>query len=304
MRNVAIGCLMLFAMAGIACNEDSKPPEPSRQDATRQIARVDSETREPSKKEPSKKEPPKELAVDLGGGVKLDLVLIPAGSFTMGDDDRIDAKPHKVTITKPFYLGKCEVTQEQWEAVMGGNPSGFEGPKDPVERISWIDCQQFLVKLNTKSGGEGSKFVLPTEAQWEYACRAGSTGKCCFGDDENEVGEYAWYIENEGKKTHPVGEKQPNAWGLYDMYGNVWEWCQDWYGDYEAEAVDDPSGPTEGSNRVYRGGSWISSSSDCRSAYRYEGRPYYRDDVVGFRVAAVPSASQASPASGAESGSR
>ena len=130
--------------------------------------------------------------MDLGGGVKLDLVLIPAGSFTMGDDDRF--KPaHKVTITKPFYLGKYEVTQEQWEAVMGSNPSYFKGPKNPVEQVSWDDCQQFLVKLNAKSGGQGSKFVLPTEAQWEYACRAGSTGKFCFGDDEKQLGEYAWY---------------------------------------------------------------------------------------------------------------
>ena len=161
-----------------------------------------------------------------------------------------------MTITKPFYLGKYEVTQEQWEAVMGSNPSNFKGPKNPVEQVSWDDCQEFLDKLNAKAGGQGGKFVLPTEAQWEYACRAGSTGKFCFGDDEKQLGEYAWYDENSDSKTHPVGEKKPNAWGLYDMHGNVWEWCQDWYGAYGAEAVDDPSGPTTGSGRVFRGGGW------------------------------------------------
>ena len=268
MRNVTIGCLMLFAMAGTGCSET--------------------------------KEPPTTLAVDLDGGVKLDLVLIPAGSFTMGDAPAHKHIPaHKVTITKPFYLGKYEVTQEQWEAVMGSNPSHFKSPKNPVEQVSWDDCQQFLVKLNAKSGGQGSKFVLPTEAQWEYACRAGSTGKFCFGGDETQLSEYAWYYENSGNRTHPVGEKQPNAWGLYDMHGTIWEWCQDWYGDYGAEAVDDPNGPTKGSIRVYRGGSWNSSATLCRSAYHSGFQPFNRFNRLGFRVATVPSASPASPASGA-----
>jgi formylglycine-generating enzyme required for sulfatase activity len=135
--------------------------------------------------------PEKEIAVDLGDGVKLEMVLIPAGSFRMGDEGE---KPvHKVNITKPFYLGKYLVTQEQWEAVMGSNPSHFKGPKQPVEQVSWIDCQQFFTKLNEKLHPEGGKFQLPTEAQWEYACRAGSTTKYCFGDDETRLGDYAWY---------------------------------------------------------------------------------------------------------------
>jgi formylglycine-generating enzyme required for sulfatase activity len=254
MRNVTIGCLVLFAMAGTAFSETT--------------------------------EPPKELAVDLGGGVKLDLVLVPAGSFTMGD--AIDKPAHKVTITKPFYLGKYEVTQEQWEAVMGSNPSHFKGPKNPVEQVSWDDCQQFLVKLNAKSGGQGSKFVLPTEAQWEYACRAGSTGKFCFGDDEKQLGEYAWYKVNSGDKPQPVGEKKPNIFGLHDMHGNIWEWCQDWYGEYGAEAVRDPSGPTTGSIRVYRGGSWDDGGRYCQSACRYLDVPGGRGYYLGLRVARVP----------------
>jgi len=258
MRNFVIGCVVLFTMAGPAFSEA--------------------------------KDPPKGLAVDLGGGVKLDLVLIPAGSFTMGDDKGDDReKPtHKVTITKPFYLGKYEVTQEQWEAVMGSNPSHFKGPKNPVEQVSWADCQQFLVKLNAKTGGRGGKFVLPTEAQWEYACRAGSTGKFCFGDDEKQLGEYAWYDENSEDKTHPVGEKRPNAFGLYDMHGNVWEWCQDWYETYGAEAVTDPRCPETGSFRVYRGGGWNRNARCCRSAYRFGFTPGIRDDDLGFRVSRVP----------------
>ena len=223
----------------------------------------------------------KETTLDLGGGVTLELVLIPAGSFMMGDD--VTKPVHKVRITKPFYLGKYEVTQEQWEAVMGNNPSKFKGPKNPVEQVSWDDCQKFFNKLNAKSGGQGGKFVLPTEAQWEYACRAGSAGKFCFGDDEKQLGEYAWYGENSDGKTHAVGGKKPNTFGLHDMHGNVWEWCQDWYGAYGAEAVDDPSGPTTGSGRVIRGGCWISGGSGCRSAFRYF-EPGVRIGSLGFRV--------------------
>ena len=161
-------------------------------------------------------------------------------------------------ITKPFYLGKYLVTQEQWEAVMGNNPSHFKGPKNPVEQVSWDDCQQFLEQAQREGRPRGGKFQLPTEAQWEYACRAGSTTRYCFGDDESELGEYAWYDANSGSKTHPVGEKKPNAWGLYDMHGNVWEWCQDWYdgGYYANSPTDDPTGPATGSDRVFRGGGW------------------------------------------------
>lgn len=232
--------------------------------------------------------PPKELSVDLGGGVKIDLVLIPAGSFMMGDEG--DGPAHKVTITKPFYLGKYEVTQEQWQAVMGRNPNRPEVLKAPVVTVSWEDCQTFLGKLNAKIGEEGSTFALPTEAQWEYACRAGSTTQYCFGDDEDRLQEYAWYRANSEHKPHPVGEKKPNAWGLYDMHGNVWEWCADWYdrGYYANSPADDPTGPVGGSSRVYRGGSWGSIADYCRSASRGRTVPAYHDDLVGLRVARVP----------------
>ncbi len=246
------------------------------------------------------KSPPKELTVDLGKGVKLEMVLIPAGEFLMGspDSDK-DAgwseKPqHRVRITKPFYLGKYPVTQEQWEAVMGSNPSdfnsAFKGPKNAVETVSWDDCQQFLGKLNVKSAAGAGKFQLSTEAQWEYACRAGSKTKYCFGDDASKLGEYAWDGANSNGTTHPVGEKKPNAWGLYDICGNVWEWCQDRFDGeyYEKSPADDPRGPATGSSRVLRGGSWSVPARNCRSAIRINDWPGNRRVYVGLRASLVP----------------
>jgi formylglycine-generating enzyme required for sulfatase activity len=245
---------------------------------------------------PSPSEAPgKEISVELGNGVKLEMVLIPAGEFLMGSPDsdgyaKSDEKPqHRVRITKPFYLSMYLVTQEQWEAVMGSNPSNFKGPKNPVERVGWGDCQQFIDKMNETLGVPGGKFQLPTEAQWEYACRAGSTTRFCFGDDEGQLGEYAWYDKNSGRQTHPVGEKRPNAWGLYDMHGNVDQWCADWYyGLFANSTVDDPTGPRSGSYRVYRGGGWYNPAGYCRSANRYFYAPGGRGSDLGLRVSRVP----------------
>jgi formylglycine-generating enzyme required for sulfatase activity len=221
--------------------------------------------------------PGKGIAVDLSGGVKLEMVLIPAGELLMGspDSDK-DASPsekpqHPVQITKPFCLAKYLLTQEQWEAVMGGNPSFFKGPKNPVEQVSGFDCQQFLEKLNAKVGTQGGKFVLPTEAQWEYAGRAGSKTRYCFGDEESGLGEFAWYGGNSGSTTHPVGEKKPNAWGLHDMHGNVREWC--------AEA--------DSWVRAVRGGGCFDDARRCRSAYRLAISPNGRGTYLGLRVARV-----------------
>jgi formylglycine-generating enzyme required for sulfatase activity len=228
------------------------------------------------------------LTVDLGGGVKMELVLIRPGSFMMGSEggNFADEKPvHKVTITKPFYIGKCEVTQGEWQAVMGTNPSSFKGEKNPVETVSWNDCQTFIAKLNEKVA-QGA-FRLPTEAEWEYACRAGSSTAFCYGDDEKQLGDYAWYSGNRSETTHPVGKKKPNAWGLYDMHGNVWEWCQDWYGSgYYSDGPDsDPQGPSSGLTRVLRGGSWSYDPVSCRSAGRGYFDPTVRDYYYyGVRV--------------------
>jgi formylglycine-generating enzyme required for sulfatase activity len=217
--------------------------------------------------------------------VQIDFVLIPAGTFMMGSEDgeKNEQSVHPVTIRMPFYLGKYEVTQAQWEAVMGHNPSRFTGdPQRPVEKVSWEDVQEFIRLLNVAA--KSPKFRLPTEAEWEYAARAGTTTAYSFGDDEKQLGEYAWYDKNSGSTTHPVGRLKPNAWGLYDMYGNVWEWVQDWYVTYTAASAVDPTGPASGSLRVDRGGSWFHGAGDCRSAARGNGRPGGRAGLLGFRL--------------------
>ncbi len=211
------------------------------------------------------------------------LKLIPPGIFMMGSELSGDEKPvHRVEITRPFYLGVYPVTQAEWKKVMGSNPSSFKGDRNPVETISWDDCQKFIKNLNSME--KTDSYRLPTEAQWEYACRAGSEGKWCFGDNESELVKYAWYDKVSGNETHPVGELKPNAWGLYDMHGNVWDWCEDYYGSYPSGSVTDPTGPSSGSYRVGRGGSWDYYVEDCRSAYRNYLSPEFRSSNLGFRL--------------------
>ena len=224
-------------------------------------------------------------------------VFIPAGEFLMGSPDNEKDRDasregtgtqHKVRLTKPFYLGKYEVTQAEWKAVMASNPSKFPDDRNPVEQVSWEDCQAFLKKLQSEIRNPKSEFsfALPTEAQWEYACRAGAQTRFCFGDDLDykELPDYAWFNANSGSKTHPVGEKKPDAWGLYDTSGNVWEWCEDWYGAYPASEVKDPSGPTSGGHRVLRGGSWCYDGHYCRSASRIIRAPHCDYSLVGCRA--------------------
>lgn len=211
----------------------------------------------------------------------LRLVFVPAGTFRMGSpptekartDDEI---PHEVVLTRPFYLGACEVSQAEWATLMGGNPAFFKGDdRRPVECVSWNDCQEFLRKA-------GGGLRLPTEAEWEYASRAGSTQRFCFGDDETQLPQYAWF--NTGG-THPVGTKKPNSWGLHDMHGNVYEWCADRFGPYAADRVTDPTGPAEGDLRALRGGCYRYSPRKCRSAYRGGGPVDRGFNNLGFRVA-------------------
>ncbi len=213
----------------------------------------------------------------------IEFIWCSPGAFMMGSpstetDRSPDEIQHQVTLTRGFWMGKYEVTQAQWESVMGTNPSYFKGKDLPVEQVSWDDVQAFLTKLNQQ--GKGA-FRLPTEAEWEYACRAGTTTAFCFGDAPAQLGDYAWYNQNSGGQTHPVGQKRPNAWGLYDMHGNVYEWCQDWFGDYPIGAVTDPPGSTSGSDRVNRGGGWNYSPGGCRSAIRYWNSPGYRSHLPG-----------------------
>jgi formylglycine-generating enzyme required for sulfatase activity len=256
------------------------------------------------------------LTITLKKGVKkieLDMVLVQAGKFNMGDTEKeleqfkerlkaefkealkknlnnttlgiintivsLQGKQHEVTLTKPFYMGKYEVTQEQWEAVMGNNPSKTKGDKLPVTDVSWEYCQDFIKKLNEKTGGECR---LPTEAEWEYACRAGTTTAYSFGDkitpkDGN-------YRDSKIGEPVAVGSYKPNAFGLYDMHGNVSEWCEDWYGEYPS-AVTDPTGPAIGRGHVLRGGSFNSQGLTTRSSDRTDNSPANRHIGDGFRLA-------------------
>ncbi|NCC53558.1 MAG: formylglycine-generating enzyme family protein [Spartobacteria bacterium] len=224
------------------------------------------------------------------------MVYIEPGTFMMGspkDEAKRDKDEtqHRVKLTEGFWIGKYEVTQEQWQRVMGSNPSQFKGTRNPVEQVSWEDSQEFIRKLNSRVTDGG--FRLPTEAEWEYACRAGATTPFAFGDcldtsDANYDGNYPMPGCSKGqyrKKTLSVGSLRANAWGFYDMHGNVWEWCQDWYGDYPSGNVTNPSGPGSGEDRVLRGGSWYSYAWHCRSADRSRYAPGSRDDTLGLRLA-------------------
>jgi formylglycine-generating enzyme required for sulfatase activity len=228
----------------------------------------------------------------------MELKLIPAGKFTMGQvGGDSDETPHEVMLTKPYYIGVHEVTNAQWQRVMGSVPSNWNDADRPVENVSWEDAVKFCKKLSALAEERvaGREYRLPTEAEWEHACRAGSTTKYCFGDGESQLRDYGWFDGNSGSQTHPVGQKKANAWGLFDMHGNVWEWCSDWHGDYGKNVVTDPQGPSGGSGRVVRGGCWVSTAGYCRSADRGGYDPSYRINYLGFRLALSPSGAQPLP---------
>jgi len=218
-------------------------------------------------------------------------ILIAPGCFQMGNDapptDRTigESPSHRVCIDKSFYIGETEVTQKQWRDVMGANPSKTKVEDKPVDRVSWNDAQDFIEKLNAKDGGK--YFRLPTEAEWEYAARAGSDSDYSFGDSTSSLGNYAWF-GNLGYKgsSHEVAQKKPNDWGLHDMHGNVWEWVQDWYSPtyYTDSPANNPPGPDVGKYRVYRGGSWVGKATNLRSAVRFSALPTTRTHDLGFRL--------------------
>lgn len=215
------------------------------------------------------------------------MVHVEGGTFTMGatseqgSDADSDEKPtHQVTLSS-FSIGKYEVTQEEWQAVMGDNPSNFKGAKRPVETVSWNECQEFIRKLNAMTG---KRFRLPTEAEWEYAARGGNR---CIGykySGSDNLDRVAWYDSNSGNTTHDVGQKSPNEIGLFDMSGNVREWCADWYGSYKSNSQSNPGGPSSGSNRVYRGGSWLNNARRCRVSRRDFNTPGNSDYLLGLRL--------------------
>ncbi|MGD0088457.1 MAG: SUMF1/EgtB/PvdO family nonheme iron enzyme [Planctomycetota bacterium] len=280
-----LGLGLLALIVGLALNKSETENPKSEGNSNTETAKPEPPTPIPATVEPAvakAEELPKEIALDLGGGVEMDMVLVPAGEFMMGAHDaeaRPEEKPvHEVKISKPFYMGKYLVTQEQYQAVMGKNPSTFKGQKRPVEHVSWLEGQEFCRMVSQKTG---KAVRLPTEAEWEYACRAGTTARFYTGDQDKELENAGWFNGNSGGKTHPVGQKAPNAWGLYDMHGNEWEWVQDYFNDkYYAESPSvDPKGPDNGGDRVLRGGSWLDGPDGCRAARRH------RHTLGGFRSA-------------------
>ncbi len=220
-------------------------------------------------------------------GVSFNMIKVEGGTFTMGATSEMEnpwdeEKPaHKVTITNDYYIGETQVTQALWKAVMESNTSRFEGNNLPVERVSWNDCQNFIEKLNTLTG---EHFRLPTEAEWEFAARGGNKSKHYQYSGSNNLDDVAWYFGNSGSKTHLVATKQANELGIYDMSGNVWEWCQDWFGDYKSSAQTNPTGPSSGSFRVFRGGRWGSEARSCRSSHRNNGIPDFGYNNLGLRL--------------------
>lgn len=220
----------------------------------------------------------------------LELVWVKPGTFAMGSPGAGDGDERpvtRVTLTAGFWLGVTEVTQAQWTAVMGKNPSAHRGDNLPVESVTWTEAREFCRRLSEReqAGGRlppGFAFTLPTEAQWEFACRSGTTG-----DYAGDPGAMAWHGGNSGYETHPVRTKRPNAWGLYDMHGNVWEWCLDWYAPYPGGSTTDPAGPASGADRVYRGGSWGDVAGASRSSFRNGRGPEFRLGSLGLRVALV-----------------
>jgi formylglycine-generating enzyme required for sulfatase activity len=243
-------------------------------------------------------EPAPKHANQFSNSLGMTFVHIPSGTFEMGspEDEKIrksDETLHKVTLTQDFYMQATEVTQGQWKAVMGENPSGFEncGDNCPVEQVSWDDVQAFIKRLNAIS--KDQQYRLPTEAEWEYAARAGSKTAFANGDIQEEYCDHdpnldkmGWYCGNSNNKTHAVAQKLPNQWQIFDMHGNVWEWCSDYFGDYPSEHVTDYMGPEKGASRVVRGGSWFFFAWYCRSANRYWFAPDNRDWILGFRLVA------------------
>lgn len=290
MKQVFLVILLAFGFVVGAQNKIVKKPK-KQKPATTQVA----PKKHKSQSKPTKGGTVKRVATKASysngtltvNGIKYNMVWVDGGTFRMGatseqGSEISDEKPvHSVTLSG-YYIGKTEVTQALWQAVMGSNPSYFEGDDLPVEQVSWDDCQEFIRKLNSLTG---QNFRLPTEAEWEFACRGGNNSRGYKYSGSNYIDNVAWYDGNSGDKTHPVATKSPNELGIYDMSGNVWEWCADWYGDYSSGRQTNPKGPYGGSDRVSRGGSWNSYAGICRSSNRYINYPAGRDGNLGLRLA-------------------
>ena len=290
MKQVFLVILLAFGFVVGAQNKIVKKPK-KQKPATTQVA----PKKHKSQSKPTKGGTVKCVATKASysngtltvNGIKYNMVWVDGGTFRMGatseqGSEISDEKPaHSVTLSG-YNIGKTEVTQELWQAVMGSNPSEFMGDDLPVENVSWDDCQEFIRKLNSMTS---QNFRLPTEAEWEFACRGGNNSRGYKYSGSNNLGSVAWYDGNSGKKTHPVATKLPNELGIYDMSGNVMELCADWKGDYSSGAQTNPKGPYDGSNRVYRGGCWYFYAGYCRSSFRIYSPPTYRNYFLGLRLA-------------------
>lgn len=291
MKQVFLVILLAFGFVVGAQNKIVKKPK-KQKPATTQVA----PKKHKSQSKPTKGGTVKRVATKASysngtltvNGIKYNMVWVDGGTFRMGatseqgSDAYSDEKPvHSVTLST-FYIGKTEVTQALWKAVMGGNPSKYKGDNLPVESVSWNDCQEFIRKLNALTG---QNFRFPTEAEWEFACRGGNNSRGYKYSGSNYIDNVAWYRDNSGDKTHPVATKSPNELGIYDMSGNVWEWCSDWYGGYSSGRQTNPKGPYVGSDRVYRGGGWLILARNCRSSFRNDCYPTCRDLDLGLRLA-------------------
>jgi formylglycine-generating enzyme required for sulfatase activity len=287
---LALGVLLIGFWMLAPGSTDAPPPSETVPLPTRTAtpdASRDSEVAQAVSQTPT---PAADQEETITNSIGMEFVLIPAGEFEMGspeyeeDRDNDEGPVHRVKIEKAFYMGRYEVTQKEWREVMGDNPSYFEGDNLPVEQVSRDDVQEFIRKLNKKE--DTDKYRLPSEAEWEYACRAGTTTRYSFGDSESKLDDYAWYDDNSGSKTHPVGRKKPNPYGMYDMHGNVREWVQDtWHGDYDGAPTDGSAwGSGDGADRVLRGGSWDRNARLCRSSIRDRYVPGYSYAYVGIRL--------------------
>ena len=290
MKQVFLVILLAFGFVAGAQNVTVRKPK-KQKPATTQVA----PKKHKSQSKPTKGETVKRVATKASysngtltvNGIKYSMVWVDGGTFRMGatseqgSDAYSDENPvHSVTLSG-YYIGKTEVTQALWKAVMGSNPSRFKGDNLPVEWVSWNDCQEFIRKLNSLTG---QNFRLPTEAEWEFACRGGNNSRGYKYSGSNYIDNVAWYWDNSGEKTHPVATKLPNELGIYDMCGNVWEWCSDWYGDYSSGAQTNPKGPYDGSIRVFRGGSWYYIAWNCRSSRHGNGSLGFRYNYLGLRL--------------------
>ena len=277
-------CVLVLNAQGIIVRKPSKK-QPTTQTTT--AAKKQTTTTKPAKKISATTSSTNSNRQRILQELADHMVYVQGGTFTMGatgeqgSDADDDVKPaHSVTLSS-YYIGKTEVTQELWQAVMGSNPSNFKGDRKPVERVSWNDCQKFISKVNSLTG---KKFRLPTEAEWEFAARGGIKSKGYKYSGSNTLADVAWNGDNSGYKTHDVGTKNPNELGLYDMSGNVWEWCNDWYGNYSSSPSNNPTGPGSGAFRVCRGGSWDHGARYCRSSDRGNGTLVNRINNLGLRL--------------------